>query len=66
MTRTHRRRHWFVAAALLAALVALLTATPAALADTATFNNPSSPNAHAIDEIYRAILGVTVTIFVLV
>ena len=27
VTRTHRRRHWFVAAALLAALVALLTAT---------------------------------------
>jgi cytochrome c oxidase subunit II len=65
VTRTHRRRHSFVAAALLAALVALLTATPA-LADTATLNNPSSSNAHAIDEIYRAILGVTVTIFVLV
>jgi cytochrome c oxidase subunit 2 len=65
VTRTHRRRHWFVAAALLAALVALLTAAPA-LADTATLNNPSSSNAHAIDEIYRAILGVTVTIFVLV
>jgi cytochrome c oxidase subunit 2 len=65
VTRPYRRRHWFVAAALLAALVALLTATPA-LADTATFDNPSSPNAHAIDEIYRAILGVTVTIFVLV
>ncbi len=66
MTRTHRRRrHWFIAAALLAALTALLTAQPA-LADTATFNNPSSPNAHAVDEIYRAILGVTVTIFVLV
>jgi cytochrome c oxidase subunit II len=65
VTRTHRRRHWFVAAALLAALVALLMAQPA-LADTATFNNPTSSNAHAIDEIYRAILGVTVTIFVLV
>jgi cytochrome c oxidase subunit II len=65
VTRTHRRRHWFVAAALLAALAALLMAQPA-LADTATFKNPSSSNAQALDEIYRAILGVTVTIFVLV
>ncbi len=65
MTRTHRRRHWILAAALLAALCALLTAQPA-LADTATFSNPNSSNAHALDEIYRAILGVTVTIFVLV
>jgi cytochrome c oxidase subunit II len=65
VTATHRRRHWILAAALLAVLTATVTAQPA-FADTATFSNPSSPNAHALDEIYRAILGVTVTIFVLV
>jgi cytochrome c oxidase subunit 2 len=49
----------------LLALAALLAAQPA-LADTATFNEPVSPSAEAMDEVYRAILGVTVTIFVLV
>ena len=65
MTRTIRRRRWFLAAALLGTGAALVSATPA-LAGTATFNQPVSPNAGAIDSIYRAVLGVTVTIFVLV
>jgi cytochrome c oxidase subunit 2 len=65
VTRTPRRRTRFIVAALLAALAALLMAQPA-FADTATFKDPSSPNAHAVDELYRAVLGVTVTIFVLV
>lgn len=54
----------FVVVCLLA-LAALLAAQPA-FADTATFNEPSSPSAERMDEVYRAILGVTVTIFVLV
>ena len=40
-------------------------AAPAA-ADTATFQHPAGPAASAMDHIYRAVLGVTVTIFVLV
>ena len=36
------------------------------MAGTATLNQPESPNAQAIDSIYRAVLGVTVTTFVLV
>jgi cytochrome c oxidase subunit II len=48
-----------------AASVLLLTAAPA-VADVATPVNPESSNAKAIDDIYRAALGVTVTIFVLV
>jgi len=43
----------------------LVTAVPA-LAGTATLNQPESPNAGSIDHTYRAVLGVTVTIFVLV
>ena len=43
----------------------LVTAVPA-LAGTATLNQPESPNASSIDHTYRAVLGVTVTIFVLV
>ena len=43
----------------------LALAAPA-FADTATLNNPNSPNANAIDETYRAVLGVAITIFVLV
>ena len=46
-------------------LVALTLAQPA-LAGTATLNQPESPNAQSIDSTYRAVLGVTVTIFVLV
>jgi cytochrome c oxidase subunit 2 len=42
-----------------------LQAAPA-LADTATFEQPAGPAASAIDHVYRAVLGVTVTIFVLV
>jgi cytochrome c oxidase subunit II len=49
----------------LLALAALVAAQPA-FADTATFNEPVSPSAERMDEVYRAILGVTVTIFVLV
>ena len=49
----------------LVALAALLAAQPA-FADTATFNPPVSPSADRQGEVYRAILGVTVTIFVLV
>ena len=64
MTRSHRRR-WFLAAAPLWVLATLATAGPA-LAGTATLNQPQSPNSQAIDSIYRAVLGVTVTIFVLV
>jgi cytochrome c oxidase subunit 2 len=64
VTRPHRRR-WFLAAALLGLLATLVTAAPA-MAGTATFNEPVSPNAEAIDSTYRAVLGVTVTIFVLV
>jgi cytochrome c oxidase subunit 2 len=65
VTRPHRRRRWFLAVALLGALLALVIAEPA-MAGTATFNTPVSPNARAIDSTYRAVLGVTVTIFVLV
>ena len=36
------------------------------MAGTATLNNPESPNAQSIDSLYRAVLGVTVTVFVLV
>ena len=65
MTRTHRRRRWFLAAAPLGVLVAL-TFAQTAMAGTATLNQPESPNAQSIDSTYRAVLGVTVTIFVLV
>jgi cytochrome c oxidase subunit II len=37
-----------------------------AMADTATFQHPAGPAASAMDHVYRAVLGVTVTIFVLV
>jgi cytochrome c oxidase subunit II len=48
------------------AVAAFLLAAAPALADTATLPDPESPNASAIDDIYRAVLGVTITIFVLV
>ena len=65
MTRAFRRRRWFLAAALLGTIAALIGPVPA-MAGTATFNQPVSPNASSIDSTYRAVLGVTVTIFVLV
>jgi cytochrome c oxidase subunit II len=65
VTRPHRRRRWFLAAALLGTVLALVIAAPA-MAGTATFNTPVSSNARAIDSTYRAVLGVTVTVFVLV
>jgi cytochrome c oxidase subunit II len=52
-------------AAFTAVVVLALQAAPA-LADTATFEQPAGPAASAIDHVYRAVLGVTVTIFVLV
>jgi len=52
-------------AALTAVLLLALQAAPAA-ADTATFVPPDGPAANAIDNVYRAVLGVTITIFVLV
>ena len=52
-------------AAFTAVTLLALWAAPA-LADTATFEHPVSPGASAMDHIYRAVLGVTVTIFVLV
>ena len=45
--------------------MALATA-PAALADTATPENPAGPAANAIDDVYRAVLGTTMVIFILV
>jgi cytochrome c oxidase subunit II len=52
-------------AAFTAVVMLALQAAPA-LADTATFEQPAGPAASAIDHVYRAVLGVTVTIFVLV
>ena len=52
-------------AAFTAVVVLALQAAPA-MADTATFEQPAGPAASAIDHVYRAVLGVTVTIFVLV
>jgi cytochrome c oxidase subunit II len=63
--RRIRRHVWLLPAALLAAILLLTLSTPA-LADTATPENPAGASADAIDNVYRAILGVTVTIFVLV
>jgi cytochrome c oxidase subunit II len=60
-----RRQLRGAAILLLAAGLLLVTAVPA-LADTATPNNPAATNAAAIDTLWRAVLGVTVTIFVLV
>ena len=54
-----------VLAAFTAVTLLALGATPAA-ADTATFQHPAGPASHAMDDVYRAVLGVTVTIFVLV
>ena len=48
------------------AVVAALALAPAALADTATPERPVASGAHAIDNIYRAIIGTTMVIFILV
>ena len=65
VTAPLRQLRMWAAAALCAAGVLVLTAAPA-IADVATPVHPDSTNADAIDDIYRAALGVTVTIFVLV
>ena len=59
------RQRLLVLAAFTAVTVLAFGAAPAA-ADTATFEHPAGPASHAMDDIYRAVLGVTVTIFVLV
>jgi cytochrome c oxidase subunit II len=59
------RQRSLVLAAFTAVTVLAFGAAPAA-ADTATFEHPAGPASHAMDDIYRAVLGVTVTIFVLV
>jgi cytochrome c oxidase subunit II len=61
----HRRtRSW--AASALAATIWMMVSAGTAWADAATPVNPEATNADAIDQIYRATLGVCVTIFVLV
>jgi cytochrome c oxidase subunit II len=55
-----------LARTLVASLLFALVLPAAALADTATPERPASPGSHAINDVYFAILGVTVTIFVLV
>lgn len=60
-----RRLRTLALAAFTAAVVLALFAAPA-LADTATLNTPAGPASSAVDHIYRAVLGVTVTIFALV
>jgi cytochrome c oxidase subunit 2 len=59
------RQRPLVLAAFTAVTVLAFGAAPAA-ADTATFRHPAGPASHAMDNVYRAVLGVTVTIFVLV
>ena len=63
MTVAHRLR---TLAAAVTAVVAPLLLAPAAFADTATPENPAGPASHAIDNIYRAIIGTTMVIFILV
>jgi cytochrome c oxidase subunit 2 len=62
---TLRLRPLALAAFTAVTLVAVFGAAPA-VADTATFQHPAGPASSAMDHIYRAVLGVTVTIFVLV
>jgi len=59
------RQRLLVLAAFTAVMMLAFGAAPAG-ADTATFQHPAGPASHAMDDIYRAVLGVTVTIFVLV
>jgi cytochrome c oxidase subunit 2 len=63
VTVAHRLR---TLAAAVTALVAPLVLAPAALADTATPEDPVGPASHAIDNIYRAVIGTTMVIFILV
>jgi cytochrome c oxidase subunit 2 len=53
-------------AALAAALLALLVAAPSALADTFTPESGGSPNADAIDTLYKITLYVAIVIFLIV
>jgi cytochrome c oxidase subunit 2 len=62
---TLRLRPLALAAFTAVTLVLVFGAAPA-VADTATFQHPAGPASSAMDHIYRAVLGVTVTIFVLV
>jgi cytochrome c oxidase subunit 2 len=55
-----------LALAAFTAVVVLGLQSAPALADTATFEHPAGPAANGMDHVYRAVLGVTVTIFVLV
>ena len=48
------------------AFAVVLAAAPTARADTATPESPAGPASHAVDQIYRATLGVTIVIFILV
>jgi cytochrome c oxidase subunit 2 len=52
--------------ATLSAILLQLALPLSAMADVATPEQPTSPNAAAINDVYFAILGVTVTVFVLV
>jgi cytochrome c oxidase subunit 2 len=63
VTVAHRLRTLVAA---VTALAAPLVLAPAALADTATPENPAGPASHAIDNIYRAVIGTTMVIFILV
>ena len=63
MTVAHRLR---TLVALVTALAVPLLLAPAALADTATPEQPAGPASHAIDNLYRAIIGTTMVIFILV
>ena len=63
MTVAHRLRTLVAA---VTAVVAPLALAPAAIADTATPENPVGPASHAIDNIYRAVIGTTMVIFILV
>ena len=48
------------------AVIAALVTPPSALASTATPENPAGPGSNAMDDIYRAVLGSTMVIFILV
>jgi cytochrome c oxidase subunit 2 len=59
-------RWWTVFAALIGSAFAYLAVAAPAMANLSTLVDPDSTNAEAINQIYRAALGVTITIFVLV
>jgi cytochrome c oxidase subunit 2 len=56
----------FVLLAIVAGLLIALVASPAALADTFTPESGGSPNADAIDSLYKIILYVAIVIFLIV